>query len=107
MTRHYHVGHNIPGYLPESDVYYAEDALTAKSVLISDIDYAGDSIFDVGEDEDERGLADEYSAAMEDLNLTNVTDGYSVTLPTSTSKWDLGIAYWLAPCDEDCEDDDE
>lgn len=26
MTRHYHVGHNVPGYLPESDVDITSDA---------------------------------------------------------------------------------
>ncbi len=103
---HYHVGHNTPGYLPESDVSYTEDAAQAKAILISDLDYAGDFYFDIGETPDERGIADEYSAAMEDLNLASVENGWDVYLPTSTSEHDLGCHYWITACLEDCEDED-
>ena len=34
---HYHVGHNTPGYLPESDVSYCESAESAKDTLIYDL----------------------------------------------------------------------
>jgi len=92
--------------LPESDVSYTEDAAQAKAILISDLDYAGDFYFDIGETPDERGIADEYSAAMEDLNLASVENGWDVYLPTSTSEHDLGWHYWITACLEDCEDED-
>lgn len=34
----YHIGHNIPGYLPESDVYATESAKQAVDLLDSDLD---------------------------------------------------------------------
>jgi hypothetical protein len=37
MTR-YHVGHNIPGYLPEPDVFAADGKSSAVSMLDSDLD---------------------------------------------------------------------
>jgi hypothetical protein len=96
-TPHFHVGHNTPGYLPESDVTMIDTASDAKACLISDLDYAGD-YFMSSEDEETRALGDEYSAAMEDCNLANVADGYDVYLPSSTSEHDLGCHYWITAC---------
>jgi hypothetical protein len=107
---HYHVGHNTPGYLPESDVSYCESAESAKDTLIYDLDYAWDSYYARGETPDEQcsngSIADEYSAAMEDLKLASVENGWDVYLPTSTSEHDLGCHYWIDACLEDCEDED-
>lgn len=104
MPRHYHVGKNIPGYLPESDVDIASDADEAKRLLIAEIDSFGDSLFEIGE----KDLADASSSEMQDLNLTDVTDGYSTTLRTSSSEHDLGMAFWINPCDEEgCDEDDD
>jgi hypothetical protein len=100
---HFHVGHNIPGYSPDPDnVVTYDDQDGAKAGLIDDLDRAGDSIFDCGLTADDRAIADEYSAAMEDLNLADVAAGWSVTLPTHTSKYDLGESYWIEPCREEC-----
>ena len=104
-TSHFHVGHNTPGYLPESNVtmiwpqWKLDTASDAKACLISDLDYAG-NYFMSSDDEETRALGDEYSAAMEDCNLANVADGYDVYLPSSTSEHDLGCHYWIAPCSD-------
>jgi hypothetical protein len=34
---HYHIGHNVPGYLPESDVFAADGVDEALSILESDL----------------------------------------------------------------------
>ena len=107
QNSHFHVGHNTPGYLPESDVTMIDTASDAKACLISDLDYAGDC-FMSSDDEETRALGDEYSAAMEDCNLANVADGYDVYLPSSTSEHDLGCHYWISACaDPSCGDEDE
>lgn len=108
MTSHYHAGSNVPGYLPMNDEPYAWSTFyAAKLSMIEDLDRAGDHLFSIGEDEDERGLADEYSAAMEELNLCSGPE-WSTVLPTSTSTHDLGVSYWVVQCDEEaCMEGDE
>lgn len=108
MTIHFHAGSNTPGYLSEDDEPFAfADFGSAKSYVIEELDRAGDHIFDAGEDEDERAIADEYSAAMEELNLDNGPT-WDVFLPTSTSEHDLGRHWWIVQCDEpECGDDDD
>lgn len=103
---HYHAGCNVPGYMPMADepnIFATFDE--AKSYMLEELDRAGDHMFDGGTDEEERGLADEYSAAMEDLNLDS-GPGWDAFLPSSTSEHDLGVHYWIVQCSEDCEVDE-
>lgn len=93
-TTHYHVGHNMPGYLPESDVYICESFDQAKQVTIDDIDSYGDHLFDC-ERLDE---ADQASGAMEDLNLESGPD------------WGAYVGdlyYWIEGCSSDCDMEEE
>lgn len=108
QATHYHAGHNIPGYLPMDDEPYAYSTFAdAKTSIIDDLDRAGDHYYAAGEDEDERGLGDDYSAAMEELNLNNGPE-WDTYLPTSTSEHDLGEHWWIVQCSEpDCMDDDQ
>lgn len=105
---HYHAGQNIPGYLPMDDVPYAFDSFdAAKASMIEDLDRSRDAIFEAGETEDERAIADEYSAAMEELNLCNGPE-WSTHLPLTTSEHDLGLAFWIVQCDEEgCQNEDD
>jgi hypothetical protein len=104
---HFHAGQNMPGYLPESDVATFGSFGDAKRFMIVELDRAGDSIFEAGETEEERGIADEYSAAMEELNLEAGPE-WGVILPSSTSEHDLGLSFWINACDElECEIPDE
>ena len=87
-TPHYHVGHNMPGYLPESDVFYASDLATAKAYMIADLLHEADY---------DENYGDELAGLAEDVNLAG------------PSGWDdqVGnLAWWITPCaDEDCADE--
>lgn len=88
-------GSNIPGYLPESDIAYFSTWADAKFYMLDWLRQDGDALFESGETEDERALADEYSAAAEELNLDTGPE-WATSLPSSTSQHDLGIVYWIS-----------
>jgi len=79
-------GTNMPGYLPDDDFpFVTDDADTAKRYLIDEMVRDGDSAFERGDET----LADELSSEAEDLNLSDVTAGYSTTVGNR--------AYWITP----------
>lgn len=90
--QHWHAGHNVAGYLPESDdpCTYAEwsDALSA---LVSDLE----SAWDDGDD-------GEYLPAHCDMhNATSGREFLTYTLPDREHA--LPTAWWLTECSEtDC-----
>jgi hypothetical protein len=92
-TIHYHAGHNMPGYLPESDVYTCGTFDEAKSIVIDDLDRYGDYLFEC----DRKDEADETCALMQDLNLENapIWHGYVGDL-----------VYWIEPCHDGCDMED-
>ena len=47
-TRHWHIGHNMPGYLPESDVACVDSTGDAWMVWHGDVTHALDSVEDDG-----------------------------------------------------------
>jgi hypothetical protein len=67
MPTLYAVGHNMVGYLPESDVWYARSFDSARQALIEDMDHAADSYEETGE----RGLVEELSEEVRDLKLSS------------------------------------
>lgn len=89
----YVVGYNTPGYLPESDPYICEDADSAKRALIDDMLRHADT--DSRSDPDSEALSAELTLAAEDLNLTDVSEGYSVTICDPEREHDLGTHYWI------------
>lgn len=101
----YHVGHNVPGYLSDNEPYHVETWSDALAVLRSDVEdgleYLPWDDSNGGYEPGEREAEAEYIEALEDMNT--LEDGIEVTyvLPTSTSEWDLGRAYWIALCTED------
>lgn len=85
------VGYNTPGYMPEMEPYECEDADTAKRALISEmLDDAANA--DMGESYE---LACDLSNTAEDLNLTDVSCGYYVTICDPEREHDLGTSYWI------------
>lgn len=76
----YTIGFNMPGYLPEMEPYTVDTADEAKRAMIDELLRHADST-----DEPE---ATELSHAAEDLNLTDVSDGWDNTIGNT--------AYWIA-----------
>lgn len=82
------VGHNLVGYMPESDVYITSDHENAKRALIDDLEFAADQA-DMVDDHDE---AEQLSGAAEDLNLISEGREWGVIVGN--------ISYWLNATDE-------
>lgn len=101
----WHVGHNMPGYLPESDVWHTSDWASAMQSLREDIDRAADWIYQADYTEPELvELTEPYDTALQEIDselAKNTQQAYGVILPTSTSDHDLGISYWITECLED------
>lgn len=86
----YVVGHNMPGYLPESDPWITSDWESARDSLLEDMDRHADSLADFEDDVTER--------AMDDLRKA----------PAGTEwGWTVGnTAYWLSFTDEEVSEDE-
>lgn len=97
----YAVGHNTPGYSPESDVWVTEDYDSAKRALIDDLERHADWLDEIGLHDQ----AEEVSAECEDLNLASVGTEWSTTVPSSDSEHDLGLSFWLNVTEEEPEED--
>lgn len=89
----YVVGYNTPGYLPEMEPYECDTADEAKLALIDEIlnDAAN---ADMGSNYE---LACNLSNSAEDLNLADVSCGYSVNITDPEREHDLGTCYWIEP----------
>ena len=108
-TIHYHAGHNMPGYLPESDVWIYATFDEAKAGQIEEMEYIADVLDSWADDRPCDGdipcgvhgndcghdKANEVAAAEQDLNLE------------SGPEWQDyagGLSWWIQACtDEDCE----
>ena len=86
----YAVGHNMAGYLPESDVWITDDFTAGKQSLIDDLLRAADVAGDAGDDDD----ADELAALAEDVNLWNGPDVVYSTFRSGHMAW------WITATDE-------
>lgn len=83
--RHYHQGQNIPGYLPESDVYTFGSKRAANASALSAA----------------RWLRDDGYAVFG-------SQGDYMAMRRPASDYDLGIHIWVSECiDSDCENDTE
>lgn len=123
---HYHVGHHIAGYLPESDVHTAESLSDALSVLADDLAYALESVWQGIDYDESHELAHDLemhernveswlttserleSEIARDPDQLRVDDenypvdyarrhGISVHLEDGRA---LPVVYWLEPCSE-------
>lgn len=94
MSRHYHVGQNIPGYLPESDVDIAYSKEEAVAMLIDRKNMLLDDHAMLGEHADRIVVS---GNAREDL-------GYMVDYPDR--RYSLGLSIWADVCHDEHEDDE-
>jgi hypothetical protein len=71
MVMVFTAGHNMAGYLPESDVYSFGSFDEAKSYVISELLHVADHAAGYGDDEEDEAYATELTHAAEDLNLVS------------------------------------
>ena len=95
MKTHWHCGHNVSGYLPESDEPNTyEDWSDALSSLVADIEWAWDD-----------GTDEQYLDAH--CAMHNATSGHDFLTYTTThldSAHDIPTAWWVESCqDSKCE----
>ena len=93
-TEHWHAGHNVAGYLPESDDPNAyatwRDAMDA---LVSDFERAWD---------DEYATDAQYLDAHTSMhNATEDQDFLVYTATHADSEHDIPTAWWVTACTED------
>lgn len=111
----WHVGCNIPGYLPESEPYHVTGWKNAAEALADEIERSLEFLAD---GEAEAQILDEYTEALEELKalteemkaLTKAGEPVELgwVLPTSDSKHDLGLSFWVVQClEDDCTEENE
>ena len=119
---HYHVGFNMPGYMPESDPATCTDAADAIETLRADLEDAedcaadsvacffdarGDSVNgDYFRDETRRAVAAvrDARAALKDLeDRESLREALRFGLTYRIGAY----AYWLDPCSDDCDTAEE
>lgn len=89
---HFHVGMNVPGYMPESDIDIAETKSDAIALLVERKRSILEDHYTLGDDSDSIRVAGD---ARRDL-------GYFVTYPDR--RYHLGLVIWATECHEtDCE----
>lgn len=99
---HYHVGHNVPGYLPMDDEppFPYESFADAKAALIEDIKFAEGC-------EDDEDAAENFCAAAEVVNLWSGPDSIVID-DRPGSPHSLGVAYWIIECESwECEPEED
>lgn len=87
------IGWNMPGYLPEMDPYMVVGADDAKRAMIDELLRSADHADEIENHE----IAEELSALAEELNLSDVSQGWDATVDN--------LAYWITPTDEEPTDD--
>jgi hypothetical protein len=92
----YAVGHNVSGYLPESDVYVTDTFADAQAYLIHELLFAAD----YAETED---IGDELALAAEDVNLWNGPDTCYVEM--IDSEHCIPTAWWIDVTEEEIEEE--
>ncbi len=86
----YVVGHNMPGYLPESDPWISSDWEEARNALLEDMDRHADSLADF---EDDASELFELESAITDLGTAAAGTEWG---------WTVGnTAYWLSLTEEE------
>lgn len=89
----YIIGQNMPGYLPMDDEppYVYDTADEAKRALIDEMLRDADFADQGGE----HTLAECLSNEAEDLNLSDVSGGFSTIVCDPDREHDLGTCYWI------------
>lgn len=84
----YIIGHNMTGYLPESEPYAFSDHASAKQALIDDLLRYADDAAVYGDDEER---AEDLDAAAQELNLISKGEEWSTTIGYRSGS----MSYWL------------
>lgn len=92
MVRVFAVGHNMPGYLPESEVYYCDSWLSAKACMQGDIEHALDGLDYCEEGPDVDRWAQNLREAVSDLNRFDTGSEWGMIVDDSPS----GTSYWIS-----------
>ena len=96
---HFHVGWNMPGYLPEMEPYKCETWEAAKALMIEEMDRIGDGLAYGSDDAEDQEEANSLSCEMEDLNLDSGPEWGAIVRNTS---------YWISECSEtECETEED
>ncbi len=90
---HYHVGSNVPGYLPEGDVYMVASKREARAAVASDVRRYRDEEADL-------------PRAQRRTGHGSARDGY-VKFERPGDAYDLGLIFWWQRCQDDCSEDSE
>lgn len=112
----YHIGHNIPGYMPEADIYATDNAKQAVDLLDSDLDSLQDSYAQgcPGVPENAAHVGSDHCGWCSvyydvEADRTAFSDGYltyklerggSVRLDYSPPEG-ADVVYWVVPCTEE------
>lgn len=95
QTTHYHIGWNMPGYLPEMEpwiVWGSEE--DARRAIAHEILYHADQEGNAG-DED---AAEELDALAQSTNYCRANQGWD--------GWTDRLHYWITPCSDECEEEE-
>lgn len=109
-VRGWHVGSNVPGYLPESEPWHTDSWVLAVESLKDEIATWTDHYLEEEEGESSE-IARDYLDAIEEISsllAKGTEEEVSFLLPSSDSEWDLGVVYWVLPCEEEeCQGEEE
>lgn len=105
----WHVGSNMPGYLPMTEPYHVTGWKYAAEALAEEIErsvpepVSWESVI-----EEEAQIQDAYTEALEELKALISAGGPAEelgwVLPLSSSQYDLGCSHWIVQCLEpECE----
>ncbi len=90
---HYHIGSNIPGYLPDSDVYAVNTKRDATAAVADEVRRYRESEWDLPRSQRRTGHG-------------SARNGY-VKFKRTGDPYDLGIVFWWSACQDDCDLDQE
>lgn len=93
MGTHYHVGSNVPGYLPEGDIYTVSSKKEAAAAVAIDVREYRDSQWDLPRQDRRVGHG-------------SARDGY-VHFERPGDSYDLGISFWWKACQDDCSEESD
>lgn len=97
-TVHWHAGHNVSGYLPESDDLTVFDTFAdAKAALLADLKWAADDAIDIDDGQRLSALED-AKRRLTDAADTD-TEFLACTRTHGDSDYDIPTAWWIQPCD--------
>lgn len=105
----YVVGHNLPGYLPESDPWITDSWESARDALIDDLERLADHASDLAGDLDLEAIDEMQEEFRQTLQSIDRAQAELRALPEGFDylTYADGLAYWLSITDEEVNTEDE